>query len=181
MIQVVLDKIRELADDVLFVANDDRLAQFGVRTVADSFPGTGTLGGIHAALVGAKHDYCLVVACDMPFLNLRLLKHMSRMGRTYDVLIPVTAGSSKQGTDGVIFQTLHAIYASSCLPAIEKQLAAGDNRIIRFFDDVVVKTIGEDECRAWDPELRSFLNLNTPESLMTAMADVGTAEPGKSA
>lgn len=172
MIEAVTKRLREVADDVFFVANDERLAGFGVRTAPDAYPGAGTLGGIHAALSASWHDHCLVVACDMPFLNADLLKYMASIERSYDVLAPVTAGVSRQGGGGVIYQTLHAIYAKRCIEAIEVRLEAGDNRVIGFFEQVSVQTIGEDECRTWDPELRSFLNLNTPESLAAAIATV---------
>lgn len=171
MIEVVLNRIRDVADDVIVVANDDRLAHLGARIVPDLFPGTGTLGGIHAALKGARYDHCLVVACDMPFLSPGLLAYMSGLERSFDVLAPVTPGESKQGKSGFIFQTLHAIYAQNCVPSIETRLVAGDNRVIGFFDDVRVQSIDADECRRWDPMLRSFLNLNTPESLAVAMTE----------
>jgi molybdenum cofactor guanylyltransferase len=177
MIEVVLSQLRAVANDVLIVANDDRLAHLGLRIVPDHYPGTGTLGGIHAALQSALNDHCLVVACDMPFLNTGLLSYMSGIERTYDVLAPVTPGVSKQGRSGVIFQTLHAIYAKSCVAAIEARLMTGDNRVIGFFDDVRVHTIDADECRRWDPALRSFLNLNTPESLAVAIAESNNGNP----
>jgi molybdopterin-guanine dinucleotide biosynthesis protein A len=64
---------------------------------------------------------------------------------------------------------------------MEKRLVSGDNRVIGFFDDVQVQTISEKECRRQDPELRSFLNLNTPEALTAAMNCFGGMEPGDTA
>lgn len=177
MVEVVLKRLGAVADDLLVVANDDRLAHLGVRIVADRFPGTGALGGIHAALMSARNDHCLVVACDMPFLNPGLLAYMAGIERTYDILAPVTKGVSKQGRSGVIFQTLHAIYSRRCVTPIEARLVAGDNRVIGFFDDMRVQSIDADECRRWDPELRSFLNLNSPESLAAALAEQDDGEP----
>lgn len=180
MIEVVFGRVKEVASDVFFVANDNRLEQFGVRIAPDVVPGSGTLGGIHAALMNAEHDHCLVVACDMPFLNPALLRYMANIERNYDVLVPVTAGESKQGKSGVIYQTLHAIYDKACIVPIEAQLASGDVRVFKFFEQVRVHAVSEEDCRTWDPELRSFLNLNTPESV-AAIAACGTGrEPGTS-
>src|SRR5436305_1449067 len=40
-----------------------------VREIADIVPGSGPLGGIHAALSGARTDAVLVIACDMPYVT----------------------------------------------------------------------------------------------------------------
>lgn len=169
MIEMVLDRLRDVAQDVMIVANDqDRFAESGVRVVPDLEPGQGTLAGIQAAIDGAAFEHCLVVACDMPFLNQALLRAMTAVPRDYDVLAPYLPGTSKQGSSGMIYQTLHAIYSKRCLPAIEAQLRAGNRQVIGFFDDVRVKTISEAEARVHDPALRSFFNANTPENLELA-------------
>ena len=153
----------------MIVANDqDRFSELGVRVVPDLEPGQGTLAGIQAAINGAAHGYCLVVACDMPFLNPALLRAMASVRRDYDVLAPFLPGSSKQGFGGMIYQTLHAIYSKRCLPAIETQLQRGNRQVIGFFDAVRVKTMTEADVRVHDPALRSFFNANTPENLELA-------------
>ena len=81
--------------------------------------------GIQAAIAWSAHDHCLVVACDMPFLSLALLRRMADEPRNYDVLVPLIPGESRQRDDGLVFQTLHAIYSKRCLPFIEKQIAEG--------------------------------------------------------
>lgn len=44
----------------------------GVRMVEDLFPGLGPLSGLHAGLIHASFPICLAVACDAPFLSLRV-------------------------------------------------------------------------------------------------------------
>lgn len=169
MLGIVLDRLRQVADDLTIVANDSAPYEgFGVRIVPDLLPGSGALGGIQAALVAAEHEHCLVVACDMPFLNMRLLQRMAAEPRDYDVFVPLLSGESKQGKGGLVYQTLHAIYGKACTPAIEARIRQGDRRVIGFFDNVRVRTFGEDEVRRYDPGLQSFFNANTPEALAEA-------------
>lgn len=169
MLAMVLDRLAKLSHDVMVVANDRvSYAPFGVRVVPDVHVGAGALGGIHAALSEAKEDYCLVVACDMPFLNSRLLQRMAQAPRDYDVLIPRLPGESRQGTDGHILHTLHAIYSKRCLPNIQAHLTANSKQVIQFFEEVAVRTIDLKEVLDCDPELRSFFNTNTPEALEMA-------------
>jgi molybdopterin-guanine dinucleotide biosynthesis protein A len=168
LLAIVLELLAAIADEVFVVANDaGRYERFGAAVVPDVYAGTGALGGIHAAVHHASRDHCLVVACDMPLLSLPLLARMAREPRDYDALVPALPGESRQGR-GMIYQTLHAIYAKTCLPAIETRLDHGELQVIGFFDYVCVRTLDLAEVARWDPELRSFVNANTPEALAVA-------------
>ena len=165
---LVLDRLVTVADDRFLIASDrPHYARFGVRIVPDHYPGAGALGGIATALMASVHECCFVVACDMPLLNLALLKWMAAEPRDYDVLIPHVPGKSRQGGD-LVYHTLHAIYARSCLAAIEPRLAAGDLRVISFFPDVRVRSIDLARIARFDPHLHSFFNANTPEAAIRA-------------
>lgn len=171
MLALVMERLRDVADDVTIVANDaERYARFGSPVVPDVHANIGPLGGIHAALSYAAHDHCLIVACDMPFLSAGLLHRMASEPRDFDVLVPVLPGESRQGRQGGVLQTLHAIYSKRCLPHIASRIRDGHRQVIGFFDDVVVRTIEVEEIKTWDPELRSFFNANTPETLTAAAA-----------
>jgi molybdenum cofactor guanylyltransferase len=169
MLGLVLEQLDSIADDVLVVANEKaRYASFGARVVPDLHLQVGALGGIQAAITWSAHEHCLVVACDMPFLSLALLRLMASEPRNYDVLVPLIPGESRQRGDGLVFQTLHAIYSKRCLPFIEKRIAEGKKQVVGFFEDVRVRTLDLAEIVRWDPELRSFFNANTPEALLYA-------------
>jgi molybdopterin-guanine dinucleotide biosynthesis protein A len=169
MLALVLASLSAVADDVFVVANDqDKYGAFGVRVVPDRHPGTGALGGIQAAIEHSTQEHCLVVACDMPFLNVALLRRMADAPRDYDVLVPLIPGESRQRGDGLVFQTLHAIYGKACLPSIEARIAKGQRQVVAFFEDVRVRTLDVTEVAECDPHLQSFFNANNPESLARA-------------
>ena len=156
IVRRVIDAMREVADEVFLVANDDRFATLGLRVVPDRFPEGGALGGITTGVGAAAHERVLIAACDMPFLQPAVFRLLVERSQDHDVVMP------KVGDD---FEALHALYTKACLPAMERALGAGKMRIISFFDDVRVLTLGEDELRRVDPDLRSFTNVNTPEEL----------------
>jgi molybdenum cofactor guanylyltransferase len=169
MLGVVLDRLSAVADDTIVVADEQaRYAAFGARVVPDLSLRVGALGGIQAAIAWSAHEHCMVVACDMPFLSVPLLRRMADEPRDYDVLVPLIPGESRQRDDGLVFQTLHAIYSKQCLPHIEKRIAEGRKQVVGFFDDVRVRTLDVAEISRWDPELRSFFNVNTPEAMLLA-------------
>jgi molybdenum cofactor guanylyltransferase len=160
-IELARDALATACAEVIVVTNTPATYAFlGCRMTADQFPGLGGLAGIQAGLAASAHAHNLIVACDMPFLNPALLAALAAEPRDYDVLIPRRA-------DGEL-ETLHAIYSRACLGPITEQLAAGGGRVIAFFSRVRVRYLDELWLRRYDPELRSFDNLNTPEELAAA-------------
>jgi molybdopterin-guanine dinucleotide biosynthesis protein A len=162
MLDAVLGTITSVADDVMIVAPPrEGYARQGVRLIPDAPGPPGPLRGIAAALAAGRHEHCVVLACDLPFANPELLRWMTMFVHGVDAVVPVIAGTSRQGGK-VVFQTLHAIYHRSCLPVIERQLEMGDGRTTAFFDEIRIKLVGEEHLRVVDPQLRSFTNVNTP-------------------
>jgi molybdopterin-guanine dinucleotide biosynthesis protein A len=152
-----VDRLAALSDDFLVVTSEPNRfehLELSVRLVPDERPGEGALMGIYSGLRAARHAHALVVACDMPFLSLPLLRYMLDLANDYDVVIPRVAG---------LLEPLHAIYGQACLPAMRRLLDQGQRRIIAFFDQVRVRYVEEDEVARSDPRRLSFINVNTPE------------------
>lgn len=139
----------------------DRLTAEGVpaRVVPDIHPGAGPLAGLHAGLTAARYDLILALAADMPFVNLTLIEAMISMAAEFDAVVPRLAGPDGE----LAWEPLHALYRRSCLPAVAARLAAGERRANSFLPDVRVRGVTHDEIAIYDPELRSFFNVNTPE------------------
>jgi len=150
-------RLAALSDDLIVVTNDPaRYGPLGLpaRLLPDERPGEGSLMGIYSGLRAARYSHAVVVACDMPFLNLALLRMMLPLTNEYDVVIPRLDG---------LLEPLHAIYGQACLPAIARLLERGQRQIIAFFHEVRVRYVEEDEVDRFDPHHLSFLNVNTPE------------------
>lgn len=166
LLKRVLEVLDEVSNDVFIVGSRPDYYDFGTPVFADSFPGTGPLGGIATALKHANHDFVLVVACDMPWLSADLLRALVREPRTYQALVPVLVGpGGARALEG-----LHAVYAKSCLDSIVVRLEAGTFQVARLFDDVETTVLDEGWMRHWDPELRSFVNTNNRHELAEALA-----------
>jgi molybdopterin-guanine dinucleotide biosynthesis protein A len=150
-------RLAAMSDDLIVVANDttryESLA-LSARLVGDEWPGMGSLVGIYSGLKVARHSHALAVACDMPFLNLELLRYMLPLSKGYDVVIPRL---------GAYLEPLHAIYGKVCLPAMARLLKQGRRQIIAFFDQVRVRYVEADEVDRYDPRRLSFVNVNTPK------------------
>ena len=157
LIEHIVAKLTRLSDDVIIVTNSpDEYDHLEARLVGDIYPGKGALGGIYSGLRAAANAYSLVVACDMPFLDLNLLRYMIILAREHDVVIPRIGGFT---------EPLHAIYSKNCLEPIDRLLARGGHKIIDFFSEVQVRYVEEGEVDIFDPQHLSFFNVNTPNDL----------------
>ena len=153
----VIDTLHGLSDDIAVVSNrSDLYGPFGARVVPDYEPPCGPLGGIAAGLQAAQHPLAVVVACDMPFLNVTLLRWLIDLAEGYDAVVPQT---------GDEFEPLHAVYRRECHDPIVRRIERGERRVISFFADVRLRPVPEPEWRVLDPAGRSLVNLNTPEDL----------------
>ena len=169
LIEIVAQRVSVVATELFVVSsNGKRFADLGFRVVPDVLPNAGSLGGVYSALRWAQFDYCLVVACDMPLINLDLLTHMAGLPRDYDVAIPsLDAERSDQGGDETL-ETLHAIYATRLMTLIESHIQTGHLKIADVLRDINVRRITGQELRRHDPDLRSFFNVNTADDFAFA-------------
>ena len=166
LISRVVQRISPLCDEVLVVVADQARGAAlplgrGCRIVVDRYPGAGSLGGIFSGLDAADTSWALAVACDMPFLNLDLLRRMLSLREGFDAVVPVIKGRP---------EPTHSLYSKDCLPFIEPRLVSRDLKISGFYNDVRVKYLPEEEVRSLDPECLSFFNVNTPQDLEKALA-----------
>ena len=157
LIEQIVAKLARLSDDVIIVTNSpEKYDHLEARLVGDIYPGKGALGGIYSGLRAVANAQSLVVACDMPFLDLNLLRYMILLARGHDVVIPRIGGFP---------EPLHAIYSKICLEPIDRLLTRKELKIIDFFSEVRVRYVEEGEVDIFDPQHLSFFNVNTLSDL----------------
>lgn len=182
LIDRVVERLREVTDDIIVVANEpERYIGPHRRVIPDAFPNSGSLGGLYSGLVAARHAYVVAVACDMPFLNPALLRFLARAARGWDAALPqVSEGRLTDGGNHAIadrkvtaknvdLQPLHAVYHRRVGRAILDRLQAGDMRMIGFLPHLRVRYVTAEEIARYDPLHLSFFNANTPEEWAAAL------------
>lgn len=150
-------RVATLSDDVIVVTNHPKKYEhlaLQVRFVPDERPGEGALMGLYSGLREATDQSALAVACDMPFLNLPLLRYMMAKRPGYDVVVP--------RLENDMLEPLHALYSKRCLPFMAESLARGRRRVLAFFDQVKVHYVEGPTIAQFDPLYLSFVNVNTP-------------------
>ena len=132
------------AETILITNKPADYEHLALPMYADIMPDKGSLGGIYTALMKAKSEWVLVLACDMPFINTELLRFMiAQIDAEIDIVVPRVAGYP---------QGLHAIYKKTCIEPIREQLAANRLKIIRFYDRMRVRYLDEADYAEFDPK-----------------------------
>jgi len=163
LIARVIERLAYVADEIIVTTNKpDDYRFLGLPLFPDLIPGRGALGGLYTALSAASQPFTAVVACDMPFACPELLAGLrdALVQSGYALAIPHLEGG---------LEPFHAVYdRDACLPHIRAAIDSDKWRVDAWFPKVKVNLFREDVLRRFDPNLRCFSNVNTPEELTLA-------------
>jgi len=170
LISHVIEGLSGLSEEVLVViARDAPRNEFVnvlpdyVRVLNDEPEGKSPLIGIVTALRHVKSRYAVVLTCDVPFVNIQVIRLLLKHAENADAVVP-------RWNTGHL-EPLHAVYR--CEPTwdeAEKALHEGNLStadLINKLARVIFVSI-EDEIKPIDHELRTFFNVNTREDLAKA-------------
>jgi molybdopterin-guanine dinucleotide biosynthesis protein A len=149
----------DIFSEIILVTNTPQAyLSWNMLTVTDLLTTRSSLTGIHAGLFYASRPYVFVSACDAPFIKPELVQLLISQARPgTDAVIPETANG---------LEPLCAVYSKSCMKTIESHIQQEKLKIQRVFQESRINRISEARVRKADPDLVSFVNINTPEDLM---------------
>ena len=147
--------LSKIFDEIILSANDaNAYTSLKLPIVSDIMPGKGPLSGICAGLKRAASSHAFVIACDMPFVDEKLIHYLRSQINGYDVVVP----KSSRG-----LEPMHAFYSKNCIQPMYRCLEEGRLRVVDFFPEVKVKIVDEKEFAGLDASIKSLINLNTPD------------------
>ena len=164
IIDRVFERLEPISSQIVVVTSWEQFdiqLNLNADIVADIYPEMGPLGGIYTGLTASTSDVNILAACDMPFLNTELIKHMVDLLADYDAVVPRLANK--------MIEPLHAVYSKNCLSRIDARLSAKKLSIHAFLDEMNVRYLEEEESRRIDPEHISFFNINYQTDLDKAV------------
>lgn len=147
--------VRPLTDDVIVSCNrnHEQYKRYADRLVEDEqqdFPGP--YAGIRAGLAVAKHQYLLVIPCDMPLLDRALLYRLRQAAA-------VSSGAPVMVRQGEQLEPLLCCIPTGHAQVFEQHWQEGQRSPRRTMAEL---RAGALQCEADDPRLA---NLNTPDLL----------------
>jgi len=170
LVRRVVERVSEVTGEVVVVVGrGEPTAEYcaflpsGVRVANDDLEGKNPLVGIVTGLSAAESDYAAVLACDIPFVNTKVIELLFRRASDADAAIPRWNCQS--------IEPLQAVYRRvPTLRAASETLAPADlslEDMIRKLGRVVYVSV-EDEIANIDHGLSTFFNINTREDMKVA-------------
>lgn len=165
MIDWSLRALVEAVTDVVVVGGDPAVAESrGLDHLVDAAPGGGPLAGLVSALRAAEGrglDGIFALACDMPLVDVAVVRELLRHAAGDEVVAP-------RGPRGP--EQLCAFYPSGCLGVAEQRLAMPDVSLRALLHVVPVRTV--DVAGITEPaEAEALLmSVNKPEDALRAEA-----------
>jgi molybdopterin-guanine dinucleotide biosynthesis protein A len=160
-VEYLVALLTSFCSEVILVTRDaEQAADYATRLhipiVTDSVPQIGPLMGVYSGLQAIHSSHALVTAVDMPFVQPEMVSFLLSQVVDDALLVPKVNN---------VPQVLFAVYARTLLPVIEERLQAGRRDPRSLLEVAAVHYIEEEQLRLIDPQLRSFVNVNTPAEL----------------
>lgn len=150
---------------VIVIGPDHLVAlQPGAPIIPDARPGLGPLGGLATALEWAQTDWVFLVACDMPFIQPALVRHMAALALAASDAEAVALRSP----DGL--EPLHTVYRRDIESVIARTLAAPHPSMRGLLSQLRVIEASPEDVARLDPRGLSIFNANTEEDWLRARA-----------
>jgi len=165
ILERLLESLFQVVDEVIISFRDknqeekfrpvlEKFPAHEIRFCFDTLEDAGPLEGIRAGLLESRAEYSFVCAGDMPFVDSRVVDLLFEKASGHDAALP-------KWEDGK-FEPLHAVYSKKMISEIEKAFEKGRCSVLTpvlEMKDVVFVEISE--IREINPELRTFVNINT--------------------
>lgn len=165
VINIIIDKFSQVFDETIIISNEPQLYEsFGPKVYTDVYPGLGPISGIHAGLYWASYDKAFVSGCDMPFMNMDLVKDMISKLDNYDSVVPQIDSH---------LQPLSAVYSRKCLPVITDCLENNKLKLVRIFEEFNALVLTRSELERYGIVEELFLNVNDIQALDRATQIAG--------
>jgi molybdopterin-guanine dinucleotide biosynthesis protein A len=169
----VVENVREVAEEVVIcVNNENRKVQYAeilkehkvknIRLLIDEQRNhlSGPIVGILTGLIATNADYCFTLPSDMPFLQPKVIDYMFSSAKDTHVVVPMWPNGRLE-TLAMVLKKPEVLEIAKTLCMLGRPRS--DDIIRGALNVFLMSIVGE--IQAFDPELKSFININSQEDL----------------
>jgi molybdopterin-guanine dinucleotide biosynthesis protein A len=169
-----VENVGQVVDEIILCVNDEKreskysqvLKDYGVenvRLVIDEMQNhlRGPIVGILTGLIAAKADYCFTLPSDMPMLQPKVINYMFDSLKDARVVVPMWPNGRLE-TLTMVLKKLDVLDIAKTLCQLNRPRS---DDIIRGAFNVILLSITK-ELAPLDPDLKSFININSPTDLL---------------
>jgi len=168
-----VENVREVVEEVVIcVNNEKRKAQYAevlkkhgiknIRLLIDEPCNHlgGPIVGILTGLIATKAEYCFTLPSDMPLLQPKVIDYMFNSIKDARVVVPMWPNGRLE-TLTMVLKKPDALEIAKTLCRLRRPRS--DDIIRGALNVLLISTVGE--IRAFDPDLKSFININSQADL----------------
>lgn len=154
-------------DEIVIVAHPKIRTRFirSHRVIEDDpvFQGKGPLAGLYSVMKTVRSDWYCMMACDMPLVNEKVVKHLIKAAESdaYDAVVPKIEGH---------LQPLAAMYHHRTFATLESLLNDDERKVKRFLDHIKVRYLHENDFKMGS---FYFQNINTKQEYARLKGETG--------
>lgn len=169
LIETAAKSLLRVMPKVIVVAKEtgplDFMKAGGINVIEDDFSEDHPMGGLYTGLTHMNTPHAFVCACDMPFIEPKLIESLWEARSDYAAVIPIWNGAR---------QPLCGIYSRECSGVIRQSIRKGLVGISALFDVMQTRFFLEEEIRRADPEGLSLLDIDTRQDWLRAQKKFGS-------
>jgi molybdopterin-guanine dinucleotide biosynthesis protein A len=172
LVTYVIKSLEMVVDEIIISVRDKAQGELlnsifpGYTYACDEFENKGPLSGILSGLTLCRNEFCFIAACDMPFINEDVVKMLFRMCEAHDAAIP-------RWEDGFL-EPLHSVYrCETMIRETRKAIESGESIILAPIFRMNINYMDIENIRKIDPDLRTLININTPEDMKCITDNIG--------
>ncbi len=166
LLEHAMDALDGVVDEIIIPVRDMQQQELlkdytkGYDVVLDSYQDVGPLSGILEGVIAANGEYVFVAACDMPYINSDVVELLFKSAEGHNAAIPIW--------DNENLEPMHAVYRTRPMAVeTEKAILRSEKFVLSpvfYMQDLVFVNV-DDEIRQLDPDLKTFVNINTPDDV----------------
>lgn len=171
-ISIISEKMLEVSSDVIVAigAKEPRtfesVLEKSVRILNDNQYLMNPMGGILSALARTRNEYTAIVACDSPLVKPEVIRFLFEEARSRDAAVPLWEDSYRIEPLCAVYNAKEAVRAGKA--ALEDG-KIGPKHMVSYLREVNYLTMSK--LRKYDPQLVSFLNINTQDDYLGLTED----------
>ena len=168
-----VENVSEVVEEIVICVNNEKrkaqyseiLTKHGVKDFRLLIDETcnhlgGPIVGILTGLISTKADYCFTLPSDMPLLQPKVINHMFNSAKDTRVVVPMWPNGRLE-TLTMVLKKPEALEIAKTLCRLGRPRS--DDIIRGALNVLLMSTVGE--IRRFDPELKSFININSQADL----------------
>lgn len=161
LIEYVITTIKPLTNRIYIVTDNDDYKKFNLELVPDSIKDIGPAGGIYSALQHCQTSHCVLLSCDMPFVNLKAIDFLIQLSNDFDITVPVFKGK---------LEPMLGVYSKNCLSSWGKLIQEKKYKLQEIFTNFNTQLLDVTNNSLFDDTF--FMNVNSPEDRLVALKKI---------